>query len=268
VSILKLIEIFSAWRRGRVLRKRLDAFDFGEISWKSTTGSTNQDLMLKAQTGRNHLSVALADYQTAGKGRKQRQWISEKGSALLMSVLFEVDAVSDLVSLYSMKLSVSAVRALEHLGFSEVRIKWPNDLVTMHEGKPHKLAGILAQSTIRGSHASVVVGLGLNISLINLRDLLPHDRISALSEIGQPPEVIDLAEGILREILSSDLTNETLLAEYEKYSHTLGTNVRVEVDEDMFEGLAKRITQTGSLIIKLENGFEREISVGEIIHLR
>ena len=65
-----------------------------------------------------------------------------------------------------------------------------------------------------------------------------------------------------------DLKNDSLLAEYEKYSHTLGTHVRAEVDEEIFEGLAKRITQTGSLIVKLENGFEREISVGEIIHLR
>ena len=69
--------------------------------------------MLKAQTGTNHLSVAIADHQTAGKGREQRQWISEKRSSLLMSVRFEVDLVSDPISLYSMKLSVSVVRALE-----------------------------------------------------------------------------------------------------------------------------------------------------------
>ena len=268
MSIVKLIEIFSAWRKGMVLRKRLKPFDFGEISWKSTTGSTNQDLLLKAQSGTNHLSVAIADHQTAGKGREQRQWISEKRSSLLMSVRFEVDLVSDPISLYSMKLCVSVVRALEKFGFSEIKIKWPNDLVTIHDGEPHKLAGILAQSTIKGSHASVVVGLGLNISLVNLRTLLPDDHISALSEIGQPPDVIDLAEGILREICVFDLKNDSLLAEYEKYSHTLGTHVGVEVDEDIFEGLAKRVTQTGSLVVKLDNGFEREISVGEIIHLR
>ena len=185
-----------------------------------------------------------------------------------MSVRFEVDLGSDLISLYSMKLSISVVRALEHLGFSEIKIKWPNDLVIIHEGKPNKLAGILAQSSIRGSHASVVVGLGLNISLGNLRSLLPHDHISALSEIGEPPDVIDLSEAILREILSSAAENEFLLAEYKKYSHTLGTKVRVEIGEEVFEGLAKQITQTGSLIVKLNNDLEREISVGEIIHLR
>ena len=268
MAILKLIQIFSAWKKAKILKNRLKAYNFGEITWKSSTGSTNQDLMLRAQTGRNHFSVAIADHQTAGKGREQRQWISEKGTSLLMSVRFEVDLVSDPISLFSMKLSVSVVRALEKLGFSEIKIKWPNDLVTVHDGEPHKLAGILAQSTIKGSHASVVVGLGLNISLVNLRTLLPDDHISALSEIGQPPDIIDLAEGILREICVFDLKNDSLLAEYEKYSHTLGTHVRVEVDKEIFEGLAKRITQTGSLIVKLENGFEREISVGEIIHLR
>ena len=268
MSILKLIEIFSAWRKAKILQRRLKAYNFGEITWKSTTGSTYQDLMLKAQTWKNHLSVAIADHQTAGKGRKERQWISEKRSALLMSVLFEVDTISDLLSLYSMKLSISAVRALEQLGFSQIKIKWPNDLVTLHQGEPHKLAGILAQSTIKGSQATVVVGLGLNISLANLRGLLPDDSVSALSEIGKPPDVIDLAEGILREVILTDLDKESLLVEYEKYSHTLGTDVRVEIGDERFEGFAERITQTGSLIVKVENGVEREISVGEIIHLR
>tara|TARA_B100000214_G_scaffold240780_1_gene176295 strand:- start:1643 stop:2449 length:807 start_codon:yes stop_codon:yes gene_type:complete len=268
VSILKLIEIFSAWKKAKILKKRLKACDFNEITWKSTTGSTNQDLMRKAQTGKNHLSVVIADQQTAGKGRGQRQWISEKDSALLMSVLFEVDDVSDLISLYSMKLSISVVRALEQLGFSQIKIKWPNDLITLHHGKPHKLAGILAQSTIMGSRATVVVGLGLNISLANLRELLPNNRISALSEIGHPPDIIDIAESILREVFLTEIDNELLLAEYEKYSHTLGTDVRVEVGDESFEGLAERITQTGSLIVKLDYGVEREISVGEVIHLR
>jgi len=268
VSILKLIEIFSAWKKAKVLQKRLKAYDFGEITWKSTTGSTNQDLMQKAQTGRNHLSVAIADHQTAGRGRGQRQWISEKGSALLMSVLFEVDCVSDLISLYSMKLSISVVRALEELGFSQIKIKWPNDLITLHHGEPHKLAGILAQSTVKGSHATVVVGLGLNISLTNLRGLLPNNRVSALSEIGHPPDILDVAENILRQVSLIDIDSESLLAEYGKYSHTLGTNVKVEVGDERFEGLADRITQTGALVVKFENGVEREISVGEITHLR
>ncbi|MGB1533011.1 MAG: hypothetical protein ACPG9C_09610 [Acidimicrobiales bacterium] len=48
----------------------------------------------------------------------------------------------------------------------------------------------------------------------------------------------------------------------------MGTKVRVEIGEEAFEGLAKQITQTGSLIVKLNNDLEREISVGEIIHLR
>ena len=44
--------------------------------------------------------------------------------------------------------------------------------------------------------------------------------------------------------------------------------MKIEVGDERFEGFADRITQTGSLIVKLENGDEREISVGEILHLR
>jgi BirA family biotin operon repressor/biotin-[acetyl-CoA-carboxylase] ligase len=268
VSISKLIEIFSVWRKGWFLRKRLKGYDFGEIVWKSSTGSTNQDLLEKSKIRLKHPSVVIADHQTAGKGRLERQWISEKGAALLMSVSFEVDTSNDLISLFSMKLSLATLKALEKLGFRGIKIKWPNDLVVVQNEAPHKLAGVLAQSLIKGPDAIVVVGLGLNIRIANLRNILEYDRISALSELGNPPNVVDLAELILQELSETALDGDLLVAEYAKYSHTLGTHVCVDISGEKFEGFAKAITQTGSLIVETEDGALRQISVGDIIHLR
>ncbi|MBT94580.1 MAG: biotin--[acetyl-CoA-carboxylase] ligase [Acidimicrobiaceae bacterium] len=268
MSISKLIDIFSAWRKGRTLQKRLKGYDYGEIAWKSSTGSTNQDLLQKSEIIAKHPAVVIADHQTAGRGRLDRKWVSDKKSALLMSVSLEADASTDMISLYSMKLSVAAVKALDYLGFPEIKIKWPNDLIVLHQGESHKLAGILAQSVIKGKIAIVVVGLGLNISLSNLRNILVNERVSALSELGKPPNVVDLAEGILKELAVGDSDGESLVAEYEKYSHTLGTFVGVDTGEEKFEGFAKRITKTGSLIIQSDNGTSREIWVGDLIHLQ
>jgi BirA family biotin operon repressor/biotin-[acetyl-CoA-carboxylase] ligase len=185
-----------------------------------------------------------------------------------MSVSFEVDTSNDLISLFSMKLSLATLKALEKLGFRGIKIKWPNDLVVVQNEAPHKLAGVLAQSLIKGPDAIVVVGLGLNIRIANLRNILEYDRISALSELGNPPNVVDLAELILQELSETALDGDLLVAEYAKYSHTLGTHVCVDISGEKFEGFAKAITQTGSLIVETEDGALRQISVGDIIHLR
>ena len=68
MSIPKLIENISANTKARILRKRLKDLKFGDITWKSTTGSTNQDLLETAKKKPKHLSVAIADHQTAGRG--------------------------------------------------------------------------------------------------------------------------------------------------------------------------------------------------------
>ena len=99
MAIPKLIENISANTKARILRKRLKDLKFGDITWKSTTGSTNQDLLETAEKMPKHLSVAIADHQTAGRGRLEREWLSEKKASLLMSVLFRDDSASDLIGL-------------------------------------------------------------------------------------------------------------------------------------------------------------------------
>ena len=268
MSIPKLIENISANTKARILRKGLKDLKFGDITWKSTTGSTNQDLLETAKKKPKHLSVAIADHQTAGRGRLEREWLSEKKASLLMSVLFRDDSASDLIGLYSMKLSVAAVKTLHRMGFQGIKIKWPNDLVTIYNGEAHKLSGVLAQTVIKGSDAVVVVGIGINVTLSNFRDHFPEDRISALSEIGEPPKVIDLAEGILRELVSPAMSDNDLKAEYEKNSHTLGSLVEVSSQGKKFVGIAISLTKSGALLIESEDGSLKEISVGDVTHLR
>ena len=74
-----------------------------------------------------------------------------------MSVRFEVDLVSDPISLFSMKLSVSVVRALEKLGFSEIKIKWPNDLLIDKK----KVCGILQELIYHKEKSFLVIGVGI-----------------------------------------------------------------------------------------------------------
>ena len=106
----------------------------------------------------------IADFQTSGKGRFDRKWVAEINSALLMSVSFSADAEKVNLGVFASGIAVASCAALRSLGFEQVRIKWPNDIVveTSSIGGQEKLAGVLAQSKLVRARASVVVGICIN----------------------------------------------------------------------------------------------------------
>lgn len=105
-------------------------------------------------------TLIIADQQTAGRGRLQKQWWSPAGQNIYMSFGFSVPAT---VPLYGLSLAVGlAVRQVIQVttGLSEVYVKWPNDLLT----PKGKLAGILIEASQRENHWWIIIGLGLNVN--------------------------------------------------------------------------------------------------------
>ena len=103
--------------------------------------STNRYLLDEARAGAESGLVAVADHQTAGRGRFDRRWEAPPGSSLLVSVLLRpvpVDAGHRAMTATALALA-DAVEAVA--GFAP-ELKWPNDLVV----GDRKLAGLLAES--------------------------------------------------------------------------------------------------------------------------
>ncbi|MFN4174326.1 MAG: biotin--[acetyl-CoA-carboxylase] ligase, partial [Parachlamydiaceae bacterium] len=92
-----------------------------------------------------------ADFQTKGRGRFHRQWVSPEKKGLLVSYAFKCPRPESLTQLFA--LSVCSI--LEEIGFNP-EIKWPNDIILNQK----KLGGILAE--IEGPYA--IVGIGLNVN--------------------------------------------------------------------------------------------------------
>ena len=134
------------------------AVRFGPIERFDEVDSTNRYLLDEAAAGRRGAgAVAVADRQTAGRGRLGRRWSAPPGGSLLVSVLLRAPADPARRHLLTLSAGIAAVEAVTTLTDGSVtpRLKWPNDLVV----DDHKLAGVLAESV--GDH--VVVGMGLNI---------------------------------------------------------------------------------------------------------
>ena len=124
--------------------------------------STNARLADMARTSPIKGHVCLAEQQTAGRGRRGREWYSPFGRNIYMSVGWEFEAGAAVLEGLSLAVGVALVRALASNGVAGLALKWPNDILC--NGK--KLAGVLIEMSGDASGAcSVVVGIGLNVNM-------------------------------------------------------------------------------------------------------
>jgi len=131
-----------------------------EVVW--TVGSTNTELLSRPNPPNGSSEVLLAEYQTAGRGRRGRAWLAPPGGAICLSLSWTFrDVPADLGAL-GLVIGVCELRALRKLGVSDAKLKWPNDVLV----DERKLGGILIELRAEsGGPACVVIGIGLNVAL-------------------------------------------------------------------------------------------------------
>jgi len=139
-------------------RESLTLFDVLDI-----TDSTNKHLMERLTQGESlEAGVCLAEMQTAGRGRRGRQWQSPFARNIYASIVWPFETGINGIEGLSLAVGVAVVESLTELGLDGVSLKWPNDI--LYEGK--KLGGILIE--IAGDvsdRCHVVVGVGLNVDM-------------------------------------------------------------------------------------------------------
>jgi len=142
---------------GEGVRERIRRLD---TVW--TVGSTNTVLLERANPPVGSSEALLAEYQTAGRGRRGRNWVAPPGGSICLSLSWMFGEVPRDLSALGLVVGVCALRALQHLGVDRVRLKWPNDLLV----EDRKLGGILIELRAEtAGPACVVIGIGLNVAL-------------------------------------------------------------------------------------------------------
>lgn len=142
---------------------------FGEpYLYAAETGST-QDVL--AGSDRPHGAVAVAEHQTAGRGRSGRRWDDAPSTALLFSVLLRPPVRAPLPQL-SLVAGLAVATAIENETGLRAMVKWPNDVLV----DEYKVAGILLEA----SGSVVVCGVGINVNQ-EASDLPPETRLPATS---------------------------------------------------------------------------------------
>lgn len=113
-------------------------------------------------------TICLAEYQTAGRGRRGRQWLSAFAGQIIMSMYWTIERTRNLEGL-SLVIGVAIADTLRQLGAIGVKLKWPNDVLLNNK----KLAGILIEIANSSNELhNLIIGLGINLSLSKQKNLI------------------------------------------------------------------------------------------------
>ncbi len=238
-----------------------------EVHLFDIVDSTSSFLLRQAPPAPGKANVALADDQSAGRGRHDRRWVSEKGASLCLSLAYTFATPPETLLGLTPVMGVAANRAFAATGLTGVQLKWPNDLV-FHDCK---LGGLLAESQLKADRqVTVVAGVGINLDLPS--ELLEasatdwaHRAIDLQSAMPSPPSRDELAALITAELLYAFEAfgmgrAAPLMAEWRERDWLLGKDIVVEEGNTVIQGEACGIDDDGALLVRTADGAQRIIT--------
>jgi len=234
-------------------------------------GSTNSELMRLATQDAGAIpdgTVLLAERQTRGRGRLQRNWLTSAQHSLAMSVLLRPPLAPTEVAQLPLLTAVAVQQALAPFvaqpESAPLRIKWPNDILC--EGR--KLAGILIEMRAEpGTVQAVVIGIGINVR--SPEDGWPQDLTDIAGDMstvaGSRIKRMDVAGAVLRRL--DALYNEYLAQGFEPIREAWWQEhaacdmpVRVHNGSTYIDGIAEALDVDGALLLRTAGGVQRIIA--------
>lgn len=206
-------------------------------------------------------ALAVAEYQTNGRGRLGRAWHAPRGASILLSFLLHEPADSPLLENAGLLGALAACEAIEAATDCRPGLRWPNDLALAGR----KLGGVLAESTPRGAGRALVVGVGINC-LQQAGHFPPELRQKATSLEIASERAIDRAAvaRALIERLDAHFCcaarrpiDATLRCSLAQRSVDLGTSAVLQSDGRTYTGTILDIDDKGDLLVELATGERR-----------
>ncbi len=230
------------------------------------TSSTNADVGARFRSGEVEGLVLVADQQTRGRGRLDREWVTSPGSSLLVSFLLVPEGVpAERWPWLPLLTGVATADAVRRVTGVEVDLKWPNDVLAGGQ----KVAGILVERVESGERAAAVVGIGINVS--QTVEELPVPEATSLALVADEP--VDRRE--LLRALGEELgrryddlvAGKDLRPHYRARCGTVGQQVRVAVPGREVSGEATDVDEGGRLVVHTAQG-EEHLGAGDVVHVR
>lgn len=222
----------------------------------SATPSTNSYLKsLLKQMGYQQEHVVIAQEQSQGRGQMGAIWHSQKFKSLTFSLYKRFSDLEVMHQFYlSMVVSLAIKEALEELEIPEIKIKWPNDILSANK----KICGILIENILQKNKIKgSVIGIGLNVNETSF-DGLPNATSMKISTKK------DFDIDLVCERLLTILSQKTSLLENNQFKKIQGdylkslyrinqVSVFENVNKEKFNGIIQGVSSEGKLLIKIDD---------------
>ena len=247
----------------------LKDFGFTYVQLDETIDSTNLEAKRKSDVVQGH-GCFVAREQTAGRGRRGRQWSSPKDSGCYVSVLLRPSIMPSDAAMITLIAGLALAKTLNKLYLTEARIKWPNDIVI--QGK--KVAGILTEMSAEIECVNyLAVGIGLNVSQKAFPDEIAT--IATSIEIIKGNKQIEfIRHEYIKALITEFMHNINLFyktrdlsfmkKEYEQLCLNINGEIRIEKNNESYVGIGQGITNNGELNVRTNDGKILTVNSGEV----
>ncbi|QEZ94021.1 bifunctional biotin--[acetyl-CoA-carboxylase] ligase/biotin operon repressor BirA [Proteus sp. CD3] len=213
--------------------------------------STNQYLIQRISELKSG-DVCIAEYQSAGRGRRGRQWVSPFGRNLYLSMYWKLDQGPAAAIGLSLVVGVIMAEVLQKLGADGVKVKWPNDLYLNDK----KLSGILVELTGKtGDVAHIVTGIGINIAMSKNQNEAINQQWINLEQVGIKIDRNELACEITNALREAFVQFEKqglsiFIERWKRLDNFMDRRVKLIIGEKEIFGIAKGINDQGALLLE------------------
>ena len=234
-----------------------------EIIYLPQTTSTMDEARRAIGEGAAEGTVVIADHQTAGRGRLDREWLSAPGSSILLSIILYPNM--KILTRLTMAACLAVARSIEVVTGLKPAIKWPNDVLI----GGRKVSGILSESDVSGERVNhAIVGIALNVSLDTaavpeIADTATSLRADAGREVPRRQVLIELLSEF-DALYDALRRGESIQGEWLRRLETIGRNVTVRCGDEVQEGRAESVDEDGSLLLRKPDGKLITILAGDV----
>ncbi len=220
-------------------------------------------------TSTNHIasnnkipSIYISDYQSQGKGRQNKTWVTPLGQSVAMSVSHAFDCGLSEISGLNIAIGVSILNTIEQFGSKGVGLKWPNDVI----GNKGKVAGILIEASGNNKSCFVVIGIGLNWNvrqsiLDNVDKKCMNLELKGVTRSQFMSKLIVNVHQILHEFSQNKLEN--ILSIWKKHDCYTGKTIDVLQDKTIKSAKYLGINPQGYLLVESQ-GERKLLASGEV----
>lgn len=229
-----------------------------QIYYEESVSSTQKIALQMSVDGDPEGTIVIAEEQTSGRGRMNREWYSAKFSGIWMSIILRPDLLPKDAPQLTLITAVAIVQAIEEVTTLHPQIKWPNDILV--NGK--KVTGILTELQAESDRInSVIIGIGMNVNQESnsFPDEIASIATSLFIESGKKVNRAKLIQVVLTKLeylydlyLQEGFYPIKLL--WESYAVSIGKMIKARMLKETVKGKALGITDDGVLMLEDDSG--------------